>query len=229
MVKNKSEALLDLLLGVVFLVAGVLFIAMKSDMLIVKIVLIADLAIGALLFFFGITGLISRKNEPAEETVAWDDQPMDEEPAAEAVPAPVVVPVQETFTEPEPQPVEDKPSLEELTAREAELRKIAKQRRMEARHAAAEADRIAAEAAEAERALVEAENAMKHVSDAEKSSYLAKIDRLADDAMDKSQQAAFATRKAKAAEKAYRQAVAAHQEAMDLAAEAMLEAEDSGI
>ena len=219
--KNKNEALFDLLLGAVFVVAGILFISMKSDMAIVKIVLVADMIIGALLLISGIAGLLKgeEKEAPAQDNSwdTWEDTPAEPAPVEEQydVSAPVAA-----------APVQTRSSAADLAARENELRKVVKQRRMEARQAAVDADQSAQAAADAEQALVEAEQAMKFVSTAEKNSHLAKIDRLADDAMDKSQQAAYAARRAKAAERAYKQALAEHQQAMDAAAEAMLEEED---
>ncbi len=225
--KNKIQSLIDLIIGVLFLAVGAVLLFMESGMKLVIGLAAADLLFGAALLISGIIGMTKRGNdeieepEEAEEKPEYDwNAPVEEKAEIPAPAAPVVI------EQPE-EPVRQENSVEALTAREAELRKLVKQRRADARQAAEDADRAAAAAAAAERALVDAENAMKNVSDNEKRAYLAQIDRLADEAMDKSQQAAFAARKAKVTERAMQEAVAEHRKAMDAAAEAMMAAEEA--
>ena len=229
--KKKTEALLDLLIGILFLAVGVLLISMESGMTLVVGVAAADLLLGAVLSISGMIGMAKRTadaDETAEEPAEDWNNAAYEQPA-EMNFVPVAAAAEETWNESEQtaeEPSEDV-SVEALTAREAELRKLVKQRRMEARQNADAAEQANAAAAAAEQALVEAENEMKYVSDDEKRAYLAKIDHLADDAMEKSQQAVFAARKAKASERALSEAIAEHRKAMDAAAEAMMAAEDA--
>lgn len=238
MVKNKSEAVVNMLMGIVFIAVGAVIIAMDNKETWVTVIVIADILLGAVLLISGIAGL-AKKDKKAATTApledAWDAPAAQEDsfdlpvaaPEREETATPVVM------AAPQPEEPADEPSpleqVEVLAAREAELRKVVKQRRADARMAKENAEAAAAAAAAAERELVDAENAMKHVSAAEKQAFLARIDQLADCAMDRSQQAAIAARKANVAERALAQAVEEHRAAMDAAAEAMLAAEDAGL
>lgn len=225
--KKKSESVSDIIFGIVFVVMGGLLLYMRSEMLFVKIVAIADLVLGAVMLISGILGTKSKDADeplepaapqPAEESYDWS-KPAKEEPKKKTAPAAAAA---------APVAAVAGMSAAALAAKEAELRKIAKQRRAEARQAAAEADEASARAAAAEQELVNAEQEVKQLHGVDQQAALARVDKLADRAMDLSQQAAFAARKAKVAERAYKEAAAEHSAAMDAAAEAMLAEEDAG-
>lgn len=228
--KNKTEALLDLLVGVLFVAVGVLLLLMNSEMTLVKIIAAIDLAFGAVLVIGGIVKIAKSAGKPAVDAADdWSDEAMQKSTAVDD--EIWMQPVQDTQPEPVAETVQPEPAqtvdAEALSARENELRRLVKQRRAQAREAAENAERANAAASAAEQALVEAENEMKYASDDQKRAYLSRIDSLADDAMEKSQQAVFATRRAKLAERALNEAVEQHRQAMDAAAEAMMAAEEA--
>lgn len=238
MKNSKGESISNLIFGIVFVAIGILLILMKSELLIVNIIAAADMLLGLALLVSGIAGMLKKGNdiEPAAANTRKADNETDWDKPAKAeqladdwgfLPAPV--PVEQKNEEPAEKPAEFSTvpeTVESLSAREAELRKIVRRRRADARQTAEEAERAAALAAAAEKRLVDAENGMKQLQGVNKQEALAKIDRLADEAMDLSQQAAVAARRAKNAEMAYKKALDEHRIAMDAAAEAMAAAED---
>lgn len=238
MKNSKGESISNLIFGIVFVAIGILLILMKSELLIVNIIAAADMLLGLALLVSGIAGMIKKGNDNehvvnnarrAENEAAWDTPAKAERPADDWSFLPAPVPAEQKREEPAEEPVEFSTvpeTVESLSAREAELRKIVRQRRADARKTAEAAEQAAALAAEAEKSLVDAENRMKQLERIDKQEALARIDRLADEAMDLSQQAAVAARRAKNAEMAYRKALDEHRAAMDAAAEAMAAAED---
>lgn len=240
MKNSKGESISNLIFGLVFLAIGILLLLMKSDLAIVNIIAAADMLLGLALLGSGVIGMLKKGNdaEPMsaperaprrKEENEWD-KPAKKEHAADdwdIMPAPVPVPRKEE--EPEEEPVEFSTvpeTVESLSAREAELRKVVRRRRADARQAAEAAEQAAAAAAAAEKRLVNAENSIRQLQGEDKRAALARVDRLADEAMDLSQKAAIAARKAKNAEISYKKALEEHRIAMDAAAEAMAAAED---
>lgn len=238
MKNSKGESISNLIFGLVFVAIGVLLIMMQNNLVIVNVIAVADMVLGLALLISGIAGLLKKGNDYGDSNFAaepvparseesdWDKPAKKEEKPADDwgfMPAPAPAPVQE-------EPAEEfstvPETVESLTAREAELRKVVRRRRTDARQAAEQAEQAAAAAAAAEKRLVDAENGMKMLQGEEKRAALARIDRLADEAMDLSQQAAVAARKAKNAEISYKKALDEHRIAMDAAAEAMAAAED---
>ncbi len=233
--KSKGESISNLIFGGVFLAVGGLLLSMRSEMIIVKAIAIADLVLGIVLFVSGIIGMrknpsVQENNEP--ETEAQPQEDMDW--SRDFTPAAAPSKKQPRYDEEQPDRDEgissaaEVGSLEALTARENELRKIVKRKRAEARQAAAEADDASARASAAEQELVNAERELKELHGIDQQAALARVDKLADRAMDLSQQAAVAARKAKMADRAYKQAAQEHNEAVDAAAEALIAAEDAG-
>lgn len=235
MKNSKGESISNLIFGLVFVAIGILLFMMQNNLVIVNVIAIADIILGLALLISGIAGMLKKGKDygdselpaeaPARGESDWDMPAEKEKPADDWGFMPAAAPQQ--FEEPETEEFSTVPeTVESLTAREAELRKVVRRRRTEARQAAEQAEQAAAAAAAAEKRLVDAENGMKMLQGEEKRAALARIDRLADEAMDLSQQAAVAARRAKNAEISYKKAYDEHRIAMDAAAEAMAAAED---
>ena len=113
-----------------------------------------------------------------------------------------------------------------LSKKEAELRVEAKRTAAEANKAADEADAAIERARVAEDRLNKAEQQVRELIGAEQQNALRKVDRLANEAMDLSREAAVARKRAKTAAGVARRAREEHLRAMDEAANAMMSAEE---
>ncbi len=218
---SKGSMISGIVFGVVFIALGGFLFLLKSGSPIVTIIAVADLLFGVLLIVGAFVG--KNKNEASDAEASFEDNLRQAEPT-QSYPEDndrFADDFDEDTMATTAQPEQPELTLEQLVAREFELRTAARRAANEAKLADQEARAAVAEAKRAEQEMMNAENEAHNLFGAEQQAAYSRVDRLGKEAMARSQEAAVAKKRAKAARQEAERLAREHSKAMDDAAAMM--------